>query len=73
MQENHQVLKRTEAELTVHLASMFSPARDHNEGKDIATARAMGSLWGWSFSHPVSSSRFPLPSREWVGKELAQD
>lgn len=77
MQGNHQVLKRTEAELTVQPASMFSPARAHNEGKDVTIATAVGSLWGACGDGlsptTVSTSRFPLSSREWVGKELTQE
>lgn len=56
MQENHQVLKRTEAELTVQPASMFSLARAHNEGKDIAAATAWevcGELVGMVFLPPL--------------------
>lgn len=71
MQENHQVLKRTEAELTVQPASMFSLARAHNEGKDVAAATAWEVCGDGLSPTTVSSSRFPLPSRERVGKELA--
>lgn len=56
MQENHQVLKRTEAELTVQPASMFSLARAHNEGKDVAAATAWevcGELVGMVFFPPL--------------------